>query len=135
IIEFSFRGLLNQLNPSSYAPVMAKTGVTVASPVDSPPIVAPEVESFLAELGAHVEMHGGLFVTILCVWVSCHLRCLRGTIGILRSCLFDQGRPILALEAWAIQSDEQRATLWHVVYDTQRENLDLRRQLAEESSA
>ncbi|GJY92822.1 hypothetical protein Tco_0508604 [Tanacetum coccineum] len=41
-------------------------------------------------------------------------------------------RPILALEAWAGQTDAQRAALWHAIYDIQRENHDLRRQLAEE---
>ncbi|GJX92422.1 hypothetical protein Tco_0345748 [Tanacetum coccineum] len=41
-------------------------------------------------------------------------------------------RPILALEAWAGQTDAQRAALWHAIYDIQRENHDLRRQIAEE---
>nr|GEZ68730.1 hypothetical protein [Tanacetum cinerariifolium] len=41
-------------------------------------------------------------------------------------------RPVLALEAWAGQTDAQRAALWHAIYDIQRENHDLRRQLSEE---
>nr|GEW98736.1 hypothetical protein [Tanacetum cinerariifolium] len=41
-------------------------------------------------------------------------------------------RPLLALEAWAGQTDAQRAALWHAIYDTQRENHDLRMKLAEE---
>ncbi|GJW20061.1 hypothetical protein Tco_0027497 [Tanacetum coccineum] len=41
-------------------------------------------------------------------------------------------RPVLALEACACQTDAQREALWHAVYDIQRENHDLRRQLAEE---
>nr|GEZ21724.1 hypothetical protein [Tanacetum cinerariifolium] len=36
-------------------------------------------------------------------------------------------RPVLALEAWAGQTDAQRAALWHSIYDIQRENHDLRR--------
>ncbi|GJR26149.1 hypothetical protein Tco_1102381, partial [Tanacetum coccineum] len=36
-------------------------------------------------------------------------------------------RPILALEAWASQTNAQRAALWHVIYGIQRENHDLRR--------
>ncbi|GJR74112.1 hypothetical protein Tco_0086477 [Tanacetum coccineum] len=36
-------------------------------------------------------------------------------------------RPILALEAWAGQTDAQRVALWHVIYDIQRKNHDLRR--------
>ncbi|GKD30166.1 hypothetical protein Tco_1240944, partial [Tanacetum coccineum] len=35
-------------------------------------------------------------------------------------------RPILALEAWAGQTDAQRVALWHVIYDIQRKNHDLR---------
>nr|GEV04731.1 hypothetical protein [Tanacetum cinerariifolium] len=41
-------------------------------------------------------------------------------------------RPVLALEAWAGQTDAQRAALWHAIYDIQRENHDLRMQLTEE---
>ncbi|GKC72431.1 hypothetical protein Tco_1118314 [Tanacetum coccineum] len=41
-------------------------------------------------------------------------------------------RLILALEAWVGQTDAQRVALWHVIYDIQRENHDLRRQIAEE---
>nr|GEW99852.1 hypothetical protein [Tanacetum cinerariifolium] len=41
-------------------------------------------------------------------------------------------RPILALEAWAGQTDAQRAALWHAIYYTQKENHDLRMQIAKE---
>ncbi|GJZ79736.1 hypothetical protein Tco_0644573 [Tanacetum coccineum] len=41
-------------------------------------------------------------------------------------------RPVLALKAWSGQTDAQRAALWHAIYDIQRENHNLRRQLAEE---
>ncbi|GJS11355.1 reverse transcriptase domain-containing protein [Tanacetum coccineum] len=44
----------------------------------------------------------------------------------------DIWRSVLALEAWAGQTDAQRAALWHDVYDTQRENHDLRMQIVEE---
>ncbi|GJY09829.1 hypothetical protein Tco_0378014 [Tanacetum coccineum] len=40
-------------------------------------------------------------------------------------------RPVLALEAWAGQTNAHRAALWHAIYDIQRENQDLRRQIAE----
>ncbi|GJY69103.1 hypothetical protein Tco_0472085 [Tanacetum coccineum] len=36
-------------------------------------------------------------------------------------------RPVLALEAWAGQTNAHRAALWHAIYDIQRENQDLRR--------
>nr|GEX20249.1 hypothetical protein [Tanacetum cinerariifolium] len=41
-------------------------------------------------------------------------------------------RSVLALEEWAGQTDAKRATLWHAIYDIQRENHDLRRQITEE---
>ncbi|GKC25815.1 hypothetical protein Tco_1027965 [Tanacetum coccineum] len=41
-------------------------------------------------------------------------------------------RPVLALEEWARQTDAQRVALWHAIYDVQRENHDLRMQIAEE---
>nr|GEX85649.1 hypothetical protein [Tanacetum cinerariifolium] len=41
-------------------------------------------------------------------------------------------RLVLALDAWAGQTDAQRGALWHAIYDIQRENHDLRRQLVEE---
>ncbi|GKD66480.1 hypothetical protein Tco_1308588 [Tanacetum coccineum] len=41
-------------------------------------------------------------------------------------------RPVLALEAWAGQTDAQRAALWHVISDVHEENLDFRLQLTEE---
>ncbi|GKF36386.1 hypothetical protein Tco_0113144, partial [Tanacetum coccineum] len=41
-------------------------------------------------------------------------------------------RPILALKAWEGQTDAQREALWHAIYDIQRENHDLRMQIAEE---
>ncbi|GJZ17494.1 copia protein, partial [Tanacetum coccineum] len=44
-------------------------------------------------------------------------------------------RPMLALEAWAGQTDGQRAALWHAVSDVQRENHDLQLQLTEERHA
>nr|GEU86276.1 hypothetical protein [Tanacetum cinerariifolium] len=39
-------------------------------------------------------------------------------------------RPILALEAWAGQTDAQRTALWHAIYDIQRENHDLKRKFS-----
>ncbi|GKE68610.1 hypothetical protein Tco_1526682, partial [Tanacetum coccineum] len=41
-------------------------------------------------------------------------------------------RSVLALEAWAGQTDAQRAALCHAIYDIQRENHNLRRQIAKE---
>nr|GEV49292.1 retrovirus-related Pol polyprotein from transposon TNT 1-94 [Tanacetum cinerariifolium] len=41
-------------------------------------------------------------------------------------------RPILALDACVGQTNAQKAALWHAIYDIQRENHDLRMQIAEE---
>nr|GEX91427.1 hypothetical protein [Tanacetum cinerariifolium] len=41
-------------------------------------------------------------------------------------------RLILALEAWTGKTDAQIAAMWHAIHDIQKENHDLRRQIAEE---
>ncbi|GJX12062.1 hypothetical protein Tco_0201921 [Tanacetum coccineum] len=101
----------------------------VPSPVSSPmvPLTAPstvaspataETEGFLTELGAQVQMQGGL--------ISNHVRYR------FRSLEYEQElvavkfgatwRPVLALESWARQTDAQRAALWHAISDMQGEN-------------
>ncbi|GJZ96440.1 hypothetical protein Tco_0668774 [Tanacetum coccineum] len=79
--------------------------LTVPSPIATP--ATTETEGFLTELGAQVEMQGGLIRNHT---VRLEL-CLRG------------------------QTDAQRAALWHAISDVQRENQDLRLQLAEERRA
>ncbi|GKG15326.1 hypothetical protein Tco_0354926, partial [Tanacetum coccineum] len=80
-----------------------------------------ETEGFLTELRAQVEMQGGLIYD--------HAIRLEE----LSPVLFE--RPVLALEAWAGQTDAQRASMWHAVSDVQGENQDLLLQLAEERHA
>nr|GEX42599.1 hypothetical protein [Tanacetum cinerariifolium] len=41
-------------------------------------------------------------------------------------------KPVLDLEAWVGQTDAHREALWHAIYDIQRENRDLRMQIAKE---
>nr|GFA18182.1 hypothetical protein [Tanacetum cinerariifolium] len=41
-------------------------------------------------------------------------------------------RSVLDLKAWSGQTDAQREDMWHTIYDIQRENHDLKRQLTEE---
>nr|GEZ75617.1 hypothetical protein [Tanacetum cinerariifolium] len=41
-------------------------------------------------------------------------------------------RLVLALEAWAGQTDAQRAAMWHAIYDIHMKNHDLRMQIAKE---
>nr|GEY15334.1 hypothetical protein [Tanacetum cinerariifolium] len=50
-------------------------------------------------------------------------------LGAVRDEIFSQGYRLRSLER---QNDAQRAALWHAIYDTKRENHDLRMQLAEE---
>ncbi|GJU70382.1 hypothetical protein Tco_1256641 [Tanacetum coccineum] len=80
--------------------------LTVPSPVATP--AAVETEGFLTELGAQERVA----VKFGAIW-----------------------RPVLALEAWAGQTDAQRAALWHAILDVQGENRDLRLHLAEERRA
>ncbi|GKA35809.1 hypothetical protein Tco_0722300 [Tanacetum coccineum] len=96
-------------------------------------------EGFLTELGAQVEMQGGL--------IRDHAVRLEELPPALfeRSLEYEQERvavtfgaiwrPVLALEAWAGQTDAQRAALWHAISDVQGENQDLWLQLAEERRA
>ncbi|GJU72412.1 hypothetical protein Tco_1263817 [Tanacetum coccineum] len=103
--------------------------LTVPSPVASP--ATAETEGFLTELGARVEMQGGL--------IRDHTRYR------FRSLEHEQERvvvtfgaiwrPVLALESWAGQTDAQRAALWHAISDMQMENQELRLQIAEERRA
>ncbi|GJZ69656.1 hypothetical protein Tco_0633206 [Tanacetum coccineum] len=118
----------------------------VPSPILSPmipltvpsPIATVETEGFLTELGAQVEMQGGL--------IHDHaIRLEELSPALFKSLEYEQERvavtfgaiwrPVLALEAWAGQTDAQRATLWHAVSDVQGENWDLRLQLADEIRA
>ncbi|GJT69232.1 hypothetical protein Tco_1028518 [Tanacetum coccineum] len=108
--------------------------LTVPSPVATPATV--ETEGFLTEMGAQVEMQGGLI----------HDHAVR--LEELSPALFERYdrdigelftrsgvRPVLALEAWAGQTDAQRAALWYAISDVQGENRDLQLQLAEERRA
>ncbi|GKE90676.1 hypothetical protein Tco_1571771, partial [Tanacetum coccineum] len=94
--------------------------LTVSSPLASP--ATAETEGFLTELGARVEIQGGLI----------HDHLVR--LGELSPALFKRydrdirelfTRPVLALEWWASQTDAQRAALWHAISDTQMENREL----------
>ncbi|GKE59338.1 hypothetical protein Tco_1498523, partial [Tanacetum coccineum] len=103
--------------------------LTIPSPVASP--ATAKAEGFLTELGARVEMQGGL--------IHDHMRYR------IRSLEHEQERvavtfrviwrPVLALESWSGQTDVQRAALWHAISDTQMENRELRLQIAEERRA
>ncbi|GJV32766.1 hypothetical protein Tco_1393166 [Tanacetum coccineum] len=92
--------------------------LTVSSPVATP--ATAETEGFLTELGAQVEMQGGL---------SSQLKHEQEKVAMTFGAIW---RPVLALESWAGQTDAQRAALWHAISDTQGENQELQLQLTEE---
>ncbi|GKB54402.1 hypothetical protein Tco_0905155, partial [Tanacetum coccineum] len=79
-----------------------------------------ETEGFLTELGAQVEMQGGL--------IRDHaVRLEELSPALFESLEYEQERvavtfgaiwrPVLALESWAGQTDAQRAALWHAIRD------------------
>ncbi|GKC26224.1 hypothetical protein Tco_1033518 [Tanacetum coccineum] len=111
--------------------------LTVPSPVATP--ATAETEGFLTELGAQVEMQGGLIrdhaVRLEELSPALFERSLeheQERVAVTFGALW---RPVLALESWAGQTDAQRAALWHAISDTQGENRELRLQLAEERRA
>ncbi|GKD54913.1 hypothetical protein Tco_1288300, partial [Tanacetum coccineum] len=122
-------------DPSTISSPM--TPLIVPSPVATP--AAIETEGFLTELGAQVQMQKGL--------ISDHAVRLEELSPALfeRSLKYEQERVavtfrttwrlMLALKAWASQTDAQRAALWHAISDVQGENRDLRLHLAEERRA
>nr|GEX89802.1 hypothetical protein [Tanacetum cinerariifolium] len=100
-------------------PLSLAISTPVESPATSSLAASPdtvEAEDFMAELGAQRYRLRSLereqkraTVTFSALW-----------------------RSVLALEAWAGQTDAHRVALWHAMSDTQGENHDLRMQLAEE---
>ncbi|GJR88698.1 hypothetical protein Tco_0212709 [Tanacetum coccineum] len=92
--------------------------LAISSPVASPATV--KAESFLAELGAQVEFHGGL--------IHDHIVLLEE----LSPTLFERHeRDFRELFTRSGAVDAHRADMWHTIYDTQRENQELRLEIAE----
>ncbi|GJY42175.1 hypothetical protein Tco_0429445 [Tanacetum coccineum] len=119
--EWTYGSLPISLSPS-----------VVPSPISSPmiPLTVPshvatpataKTEGFFTELGAQVEMHGGLIHDH-----AVRLEELSPTL-FERSLEYEQERvavtseviwrPVLALESWVGQTDAQRAALWHAISD------------------
>ncbi|GJV18229.1 hypothetical protein Tco_1363552 [Tanacetum coccineum] len=98
--------------------------LTVPSPVATP--AAVETEGFLTEKSRGREGSDFLFLrsadTIGGV-IACSMLCLREyeqeRVAVTFGAIW---RPVLALEAWAGQTDAQRAALWHAISDVQGEN-------------
>ncbi|GJS51484.1 hypothetical protein Tco_0624846 [Tanacetum coccineum] len=111
--------------------------LTVPSPVASP--ATAETGGFLTELGARVEIQGGLihdhtsqgeiFSRVIQRYRFRSLEHEQERVAVTFGAIW---RPVLALESWAGQTDAQRAALWHAISDTQGENQELQLQLAKE---
>ncbi|GKF27811.1 hypothetical protein Tco_0094153, partial [Tanacetum coccineum] len=104
------------------------------SPATSSPAVPPattENEAFLADLGAQVELHGSILrdhTQRLDALLPTFFEDIgQGITGLYDSAMW---RPVLALEAWAGQTDTQRAALWQARYEDQMEIHALRLQHA-----
>ncbi|GKF07203.1 hypothetical protein Tco_0041427 [Tanacetum coccineum] len=114
--------------------------LTVPSPVATP--TAVETEGFLTELGAqrYDRVIGELFTRSRAVrdeifsqrYQFMSLEYEHERVAMTFGAIW---RPVLALKAWAGQTDSQRAALWHAISDVQGENRDLRLQLAKERRA
>ncbi|GKD06050.1 hypothetical protein Tco_1181024, partial [Tanacetum coccineum] len=108
--------------------------LTVPSPIATP--AAVETEGFLTELGAQVKMQRGLIrdhaVRLEELSLALYERYDRDIGELFTRAIWT---PVLALEAWAGQTDAQRAVLWHAISNLLGENQDLRLQLAEERHA
>ncbi|GJX65539.1 hypothetical protein Tco_0299882 [Tanacetum coccineum] len=111
--------------------------LTVPSPVATP--TTAETKGFLTELGAQVEMQGGLIsdhaVRLKELSPALFERYVRD-VGELFTRLGAVRDEIFSERYWfRSQMDAHRAALWHAISDVQEENRDLRLQLAEERRA
>ncbi|GKC51972.1 hypothetical protein Tco_1074717 [Tanacetum coccineum] len=104
--------------------------LTVPSPIALP--ATAKAEGYLIELGAQVEMQGGLIHDHTVQLGELSPAFLERYDRDIRE-LFT--RPVLALELWEGQTDAQRAALWPAISDTQIENRELRLQIVEERRA
>ncbi|GKA54127.1 hypothetical protein Tco_0753076 [Tanacetum coccineum] len=98
-----------------------------AYPPPTPPIQTPPSPEWSS---------GSLPISLASSIGSYHLLCLREheqeRVAVTFGAIW---RPVLALESWSSQTNAQRASLWHVISDTQMENRELRLQIAEERRA
>ncbi|GKD37337.1 hypothetical protein Tco_1257544 [Tanacetum coccineum] len=94
-------------------------------------------EDYFLEVGAQLELHGSILhdhsqrldalPPTLFEGYDRYLRELYTRSGEVRDEIFSQ-----SFRGMAGQTDAQMAALWHAIYDTQRDNHDLRRQITEE---
>ncbi|GJS62839.1 hypothetical protein Tco_0677403 [Tanacetum coccineum] len=98
--------------------------LTVPSPVATP--ATAKTGGFLTELGAQVEMHGGLIrdhvVRLEDLSPTLFERSLEHEQERVAVTFREIWRPVLALESWAGQTDAHRASMCYAISDTQGEN-------------
>ncbi|GJU35896.1 hypothetical protein Tco_1184250 [Tanacetum coccineum] len=134
----------------------------IASPVATPTATISVDEDQFLEVGAQLELHGSILhdhtqrldalPPTLIADIDRDMRELYTRSGVVRDEIFSQRRSVgirsqgyiggfvlgchakdmVVLRFGKTLNDAQRAALWHAIYDTQRENHDLRMQLAEE---
>ncbi|GKC57046.1 hypothetical protein Tco_1084644 [Tanacetum coccineum] len=104
----------------------------IASPVTTLAATISVDEDHFLEVGAQLELYGSILHDHTQRLDALPPTLFEGYDQDLRE-LYTSAiwRPVLALEAWAGQTNAHRAALWHAIYDIQRENQDLRRQIAE----
>ncbi|GJU82739.1 hypothetical protein Tco_1285104 [Tanacetum coccineum] len=106
----------------------------VASPETSPAATITVEEDEFLEVGAQLELHGSILHDHTQRLDALPPTLFEGHGSLERAheqAIITFGalwRPVLALEAWAGQTDAQRAALWQVRYEDQREILELRMQ-------
>ncbi|GKE33241.1 hypothetical protein Tco_1452563, partial [Tanacetum coccineum] len=113
----------------------------VPSPISSPmiPLTVPslvttpataETDGFLTDLGAQVEMQGGLIrdhaVRLEELLPALFERSLEHDQERVTVTFGDLWRPVLALESWAGQKDAHRAAMWHAISDAQERRARLK---------
>ncbi|GJV97792.1 reverse transcriptase domain-containing protein [Tanacetum coccineum] len=119
---------------SIYTPPVAPVLTPPSSEWSSAATIPVDEDQFL-EVGAQLEFYGSI--------LHDHTQCLEaipptlfeGYDRDLRELYTRSGQLEMRSfqrEAWACQTDAQRVALWHAIYDIQRENHDLRRQIIEE---
>ncbi|GJS19487.1 reverse transcriptase domain-containing protein [Tanacetum coccineum] len=120
--EWSFGSLpVSPSSPVVPSPIVSSVTIPAAT-------ILVDEDQFL-EVGAQLELYGSILHDHTSRYRFRSLEREQERAAVTFSAIW---RLVLVLEAWACQTDAQRAALWHVIYDIQRENHDFRRQLAEE---
>ncbi|GKB36288.1 hypothetical protein Tco_0881230 [Tanacetum coccineum] len=89
-------------------------------------------EDYFLEVGAQLELHGSILHDHSQRLDALPPTLFEGYDRYLRELYTRSGEAGISFRGMAGQTDAQMAALWHAIYDTQRDNHDLRRQITEE---